>query len=1702
MPDGGGASAHHFSISVSMEYAMRGLLRRLPWVLCLVLLPLLLRAQDDTPAPRYVPPDFTISGMNDYYRDMVVITTTCRTPAEVKQLWRLLTENGALVSVISSPGRMLAWVPPEARAAVLGTRIATAQGEVGVLSLASTAAELSAARDKSAGMMAVEENEADQTLAKYLEYIRTPRDAQEIARMEQNALEDWAKSQSEPHPDAPVQYVSRDEGGGKTGVSWTAHANSAMGYVVHASFYLESTSSSGSWNWPSSLYEDYKTHYLNAVNFWAGISAKYGHTMTTYWILYGPSSSVCAVTGEPAVVGEDVFVPIVLDRLLSGSWESTGDARDWAFMYNRYLRDHYSAAEAIHGFTAYKPSGAEGIWPHAWMCGWSSWTMIEGLYYALDTRYDGDDPLSHPLRNVYAHESGHLWGNPDEYNGGVADCDWTYRGMKNVNCQRNRTLPDGTLLRGWDGIMAWNFTAGTSLATPVHSGLQAASAAAPYRYFKTEPVNMQLQVATYGAGPVTFTQTTALACSFDFQMEVTAPPTQVRSGTTYYFDHWTFTRKTGSPTDLTYAGTMLDRYEINSYSSLANPLKEIKAVYTSSPPDFLSVNHSISAWLAPTSHEVSPGRAVALRWTNKYDMSKVETRVEWERTSGNWVEVPAADFFGMAAFNVLAGQWTGVRIYQVPGTSGPQAIQAGTTYRFRIVGYFNGTRGTPSDAAQVTTRPATPADTAFCHDIYEPNGTSSPKTLPSIGPGVDPYAIHAGMTITNISGEFSWHSPKADVYRITAIGLTGGFSGTKLHLVLHVDAGSDFKPILQTQRVGNTTWTNASWNSSEQGYVINIGTDGEYLIKVNADIYAAWGMYDLVDRSSGKFGFGEYTLEVSREATGIYVHPLELARVRVRFPVPVEGILLPDPPFPPELVIPGRGGYNKNAPLHLDLAYIPLPGNRLIEFEGIPFGGTSNPLPLDIGMNTPDGEHLLSPRTEKLPSSVRELVVLNPQGYGEPHANRQAAATGAVVQAAATAPPGYSFVGWGGDTTGTLGPLTTNPLPVTLWKNKLLIAYYRQNPCVQESMTRWAHTLTVRNTLQMEVKLDYGMQAGAGDGLEAGQIDLPPKPPLGTWDVRWVNIVGSQGSTTDVRAIKATHIYSGSVQAAFGTDPITLTWNALPLSSGFTWILKVPSLSLSVNMHETGSVSVPAQQFAFTIEVAEPTCPPPTKPPRVVVTPVRIDPIGFPCFDLELLMRNRKSGETEPFSNPFSARVFEKGADGSLVPMRITRIAQLDSTTLLSICSGREDNDPNREVVVINHEDDPDVIPDTTHIGVKIPTPDGTTELFRIMRQNAGDWEMVSLPVDMADAMTSSLYPDVSTALYSFNPATGGYEEPGVMKFGVGYWLSTTTPTTLFVGKEIKNWVLSGLPGIGTPYGWGWNMIGALSHSFPKASMTVMPSNGLVAMFGWKPGTGYVIPTTIDPGQGYWVRLNPATTLMMASTGVAGGATTDYEKIAARVQNGGVLNVRQRNMQRTLWLSRLGLPADELAALAVPAAPPAPTLDARVGNGSLYLTPGDNTLLLQGEGPTRIELLPVPGALLSCILREQDGRIVHEFDAGSADHCDLVLDGQRTLLLELRMRDPLPAAFALDANYPNPFAAPAQTLIGYEVDAPGTVRLDVYNMLGRHVRTLINQAVPAGRHAIHWDGMDDSGTLAPAGVYMYRLETGGRTLTRTLSIVK
>jgi hypothetical protein len=89
----------------------------------------------------------------------------------------------------------------------------------------------------------------------------------------------------------------------------------------------------------------------------------------------------------------------------------------------------------------------------------------------------------------------------------------------------------------------------------------------------------------------------------------------------------------------------------------------------------------------------------------------------------------------------------------------------------------------------------------------------------------------------------------------------------------------------------------------------------------------------------------------------------------------------------------------------------------------------------------------------------------------------------------------------------------------------------------------------------------------------------------------------------------------------------------------------------------------------------------------------------------------------------------------------------------------------------------------------------------------------------------------------------------------------------------------------------------------------------------------------------------------------------------------------------------------------------------------------------------------------------------------------------------------LPTEFTLNQNYPNPFNP--TTTINFSLPVASDVTLEIYNVLGQKVRTLINEAMEAGSHSVSFDGGDVS-----SGMYFYKLRAGDYSATKKMTLVK
>ena len=83
----------------------------------------------------------------------------------------------------------------------------------------------------------------------------------------------------------------------------------------------------------------------------------------------------------------------------------------------------------------------------------------------------------------------------------------------------------------------------------------------------------------------------------------------------------------------------------------------------------------------------------------------------------------------------------------------------------------------------------------------------------------------------------------------------------------------------------------------------------------------------------------------------------------------------------------------------------------------------------------------------------------------------------------------------------------------------------------------------------------------------------------------------------------------------------------------------------------------------------------------------------------------------------------------------------------------------------------------------------------------------------------------------------------------------------------------------------------------------------------------------------------------------------------------------------------------------------------------------------------------------------------------------------------------IPTLYKLYVNYPNPFNP--QTRIKFELSKASQITLKIFDVLGKEIRTLIDQFQNAGSYSVDWDGKDKLGEQVASGIYLYRMQVNG-----------
>jgi len=156
--------------------------------------------------------------------------------------------------------------------------------------------------------------------------------------------------------------------------------------------------------------------------------------------------------------------------------------------------------------------------------------------------------------------------------------------------------------------------------------------------------------------------------------------------------------------------------------------------------------------------------------------------------------------------------------------------------------------------------------------------------------------------------------------------------------------------------------------------------------------------------------------------------------------------------------------------------------------------------------------------------------------------------------------------------------------------------------------------------------------------------------------------------------------------------------------------------------------------------------------------------------------------------------------------------------------------------------------------------------------QAISSWYMVSVPNSHDNMTRTELFPDAISYAFSY---TTSYQVADTLEAGVGYWLKYVAGTTPNILDGVA------IPTLSIPVQEGWNMIGSISSPVATSAIVSNPPGMTTSPFFTYNGT-YQKSNTIEPGTGYWVKVNePGTLTLSASSSIVAGTIRIVESSEA-----------------------------------------------------------------------------------------------------------------------------------------------------------------------------------------------------------------------------
>ncbi|RQW80856.1 MAG: T9SS C-terminal target domain-containing protein [Geobacter sp.] len=364
-------------------------------------------------------------------------------------------------------------------------------------------------------------------------------------------------------------------------------------------------------------------------------------------------------------------------------------------------------------------------------------------------------------------------------------------------------------------------------------------------------------------------------------------------------------------------------------------------------------------------------------------------------------------------------------------------------------------------------------------------------------------------------------------------------------------------------------------------------------------------------------------------------------------------------------------------------------------------------------------------------------------------------------------------------------------------------------------------------------------------------------------------------------------------------------------------------------------------------------------------------------------------------------------------------------------------------------------------------------------------WNTVSVPGINADGQGVNIWwPGKDPASSVFKMLGATYTPVTTTIPGEGYWMKHFGANVYNTGDEWPEGGIQIIPNDPIIAGAGWNLIGGYEIVVETSSLTTTPT-GLISGIIYSYSDNYQIATTLEPGRGYFVKLNGAGQINMPG-GIAKGSGELVEHFN---EDWGRIIITD-NAKKNFTLYAVNEETD-LEFYELPPIPPEDAFDIRFGSGRIAenLKSENHTIEMRGIAyPVTVKV-----ENLSITLQDESGNKLNA-DLSSGEAINITNESIHRLFI-LSDKSETPISYTLEQNYPNPFNP--TTTIKFAVNKDSNVNLSIYNVLGELVSTLVDEQMKAGYYEYEFNASN----LA-SGIYIYRIKADDFVETKKMVLLK